>query len=130
LRLHLSLALTLLLASSCTFASTARHWNGVVGQDGKPIYVTSTTNVGVNLAVAIPLFGNTTLDTMVGKLTQAISADGGNEIRIVESSSENYWYGFPPFTWILTPVITTVSGEYKPSTEVLQKDRAEQANEK
>ena len=54
----------------------------------------------------------------------------GDVDRMIESSTENYWYGFPPFTWILTPVITTVTADYEPSPDVLAKDLAEQEKEK
>ena len=36
----------------------------------------------------------------------------------------------PPFTWIFTPVITTVVADYEPSPEVLAKDLAEQEKER
>ena len=125
----LSLALLALLLGSCTFHSTARHWNGRVGLNGKPVYVKSTTNVGFNFAIILPFLGATEIDSMVGELTSDIAKEDGNKVRVIESGSENYWYGFPPFTWIITPVITTVTADYEPSAVVLEKDLAEQAKE-
>ena len=115
------------LLSSCTFHSTARHFNGRVGPNGKHVYVKSTTNVGFNFAIALRLFGATEIDSMVSEMTAGIAEENGNTVRIIESSTENYWYGFPPFTWIITPVITTVTADYEPSEIQFTKDRAADA---
>lgn len=103
----------LAIAGSCTMHSAATHWNGRVGYNGRPLHVKSTTNIGVNLLVFIPLFGSTTIDTMVDSITASIAAEDGDKVRLIETSSENYWYGFPPFTWVLTPVITTVTADFE-----------------
>jgi len=108
-------SLALLGATSCTFTSTADHWNGLVGPSGKPIYVKTDTSIGINLLIFIPFLGRTTLPHEIEELTRKIAEEKGNTVRMVESSSENYWYGFSPFTWIVTPVVTTVSAEYEPS---------------
>ena len=124
----ISLALIGSLAG-CTFHSTARHFNGLVGTNGKAVYVKSTTNVGLNFAIALKLFGATTTDAMIERMTSGIAEEGGNRVRIIESSTENYWYGFPPFTWIFTPVITTVTADYEPAKIVFRKDRIQDAED-
>jgi len=128
--LGLAVALALPTLGSCTFASTSNQWNGRVGPDGKPVYVKSHTNVGMNLLIFIPIFGSTSLPHEIDGLTKEIADESGNTVRMVESTSENYWYGFPPFIWILTPVITSVSADYQPSAEVLAKDAAEREKER
>ena len=99
--------------TSCTLHSTATHWNGRVGADGKPVQVKSTKNVGVNAAVVIPLLGSTSIDKMVNDLTAEIASENGDRVRLIETDTEVYWYGFPPFTWIITPVVTTVTADYQ-----------------
>lgn len=121
------LLLTLSLLCGCTFHSSATHWNGVIGRDGKPIFVKSTMNLGLNLAVVLPIMGSTSIDEMMDESTAAIAASGSNHVRVIETSNENYWYGFPPFTWILTPVITTVNVEYQPSEEEMREVAANDA---
>lgn len=117
-----TLLLTLVLAfASCTFHSTATEFHGLVGANGKPVHVKSTTNIGFNLGIFIPFIGGTAIDTMVSSMTEDIAKENGDTVRIIESSAENYWYGFPPFTWIVTPVITTVTADYEPSAEMLNK---------
>lgn len=121
---HLTLLATALLAAGCSLHGTATRWNGRVGLDGDPVFVCSTTNIGVNLGIVLPLLGSTTMETMVDTTTGKIAENDGNRVRIIETTSENYWYGFPPFTWILTPVITTVSIEYVPSEKERQEVEA------
>lgn len=104
---------------ACAFHSVATHWNGRVGPDGVPVYVRTVTNIGMNAFVFLPLLGNTSMDEMIDESTRAIAEQQSDHVRVIESSSENYWHGFPPFTWIVTPVITEVAVEYRPSAAEL-----------
>ncbi len=123
--LPLALVLLTVPTGGCTMHSTATHWNKRVGPDGQPVFVKSSTNVGMNLGIVLPVLGSTTVDRMIDTLTAEIAVEQGDHVRIVQSSAENYWYGFPPFTWIFTPVITTVVSEYRPSPEAQAKAEAE-----
>ena len=102
-------------ASACSFYNTATHWNGLRDADGKPVFVKTTTNIGVNLLIILPVLGNTTIDTMLDTTTLEIARNGGNRVRVIQSTAENYWYGWSPFTWIVTPVVTEIAVEYQPS---------------
>src|SRR5262245_58663025 len=125
-----SLIVTFVLATGYTMPTTAKNGNYRVGPNAKPVYVKSHTTVGFNLGIFIPLVGSTTLPKQIDRLTQEIQAENGNVVRMIETSRENYWYGWPPFTWVLTPVITTVTADYEPSPDVLANDRAQQEMEK
>ena len=114
MRANLLLPLSLCLLTGCAFHGEATHWNRRVGADGKPIFVHTTTNVGLNVGILLPLLGNVTIDSMLDETSGAIAEKGSDRLRVIQTSSENYWYGFPPFTWILTPVITNVAVEYEP----------------
>lgn len=111
-----SLAL-LLLSTACSFHSTATHWNGLRDADGKPVFVKQTTNIGFNFLVIIPLLGNTSIDAMLNETTAEIAKKGGDRVRVIQSGAENYWYGWSPFTWVITPIVTDVALEYEPSIE-------------
>ncbi len=115
--------LILLIFNGCAYHSTAKNWNGLNGSDGNPTYYKTTTKVAFNLLVGIPFIGNNSIDGMVDDLTSEIAGANGNNVRIVQGANENYWYGFPPFTWILTPVLTTVSAEYKPDQTTYIEDQ-------
>ncbi|OVE81904.1 hypothetical protein BVY04_02130 [bacterium M21] len=112
-----------LFTSGCAFHSTAKNWNGLVGRDGKPAYYKKTTKVVFNAFVLVPFLGNANIDGMVRDMTADIVKKKGNNVRIVQGSSENYWYGFPPFTWVVTPVVTTVSSEYTPDRKTYFSDQ-------
>ncbi|MFK7740156.1 MAG: hypothetical protein AB8H80_07515 [Planctomycetota bacterium] len=116
-----SLLALICAAGACSFHSTATHWNGLRDADGKPIFVKATTNVGLNLLVILPILGNTTLETMVDETTAEIAKEGGSRVRVIQSGSENYWYGWSPFTWIITPIVTDVAFEYEPSAAEFEK---------
>ena len=118
-----------LLLSGCTLYATATHWNGRVGPNGRPVFIKSSTNIGLNMGIVVPILGSTTMDKMVDSTTAEIASERGDRIRIIESAAENYWYGFPPLTWFLTPVVTTVTVEYEPDAEELARVLAERGEE-
>jgi hypothetical protein len=108
-------ALLLSALPSCAFHSTATEFNRRVGVDGYPVFYTTTTKAGAKLFIAVPFLGRMGIDGMVNDMTREIASRDGDRVRIVQGSTENYWYGFPPFTWIITPVVSTMNAEYRPS---------------
>jgi hypothetical protein len=126
----LSLLVTFALTSGCTMTSTSKQWNGRVGPNGKPVYVKSHTNIGLNIGVFIPVLGATTMPKEINKLTKEIETEQGNVVRMIQTSGDNYWYGWPPFTWVLTPVITTVTADYEPSPAELAKELSAEEKKK
>lgn len=103
-----------LCSAGCAFHTTAREWHGLRDPDGEAIWYTATTKVGMNLFVVIPVFGDIGVDGMIDELSASIERGGGDHLRIVQGGSENYWYGFPPLTWIFTPVLSNVHAEWRP----------------
>jgi len=110
--------------TGCAFQSTARDWNGLKGLDDKPTYYTTTTKVGLNLLIVVPFIGDMGISGLTEDMTADIKKENGNDVRIVQGTTESYFYGWPPFTWIVTPVISTVSAEYSPDPERYAKDQA------
>ncbi len=116
------LRLAVLFAASfagCAFHSTATHWNGRTGPDGQPVFVTTTTIYGLNLLVLLPFVGDTRTDNLVDAATARIATAGSDRLRVVETESANYWYAIPPLTWLIAPVMGSVSIEYTPSPREL-----------
>ncbi|HEX5053746.1 MAG TPA: hypothetical protein VFZ65_18345, partial [Planctomycetota bacterium] len=95
--------------------------------DGQPVWVMTSSYVGCNLAILVPLLGRTTIDEMVDAATRRISAQGGSNVRLVETETNNYWYGVPPLSWLVSPVVTSISFEYRPTQEALAKAAAADA---
>ena len=105
--------------AGCAMHSTATNWNSHVGPDGEPVFVLTSTYLGLHLAAMVPLAGSTTIADMVDESTKWIQAHEGSRLRLVETESNNYWYGVPPLSFIFSPVITSVTFEYRPSAEAL-----------
>ena len=125
-----ALLLILLCAAGCSYHSTAKDWNGLLGNDGMPTYYKTTTKVALHLFVFIPLIGDTTVPQMVDELTEEVAEAKGDWVRIVHGETRNYWHGFPPITLIFTPVIITVSAEYTPDRMTYYQDQQEYREEK
>ena len=53
------------------------------------------------------------IDGLVADITEEVKNRNGSNVRVFQADSENYWYGFPPFTWIITPVISTVAADFE-----------------
>jgi hypothetical protein len=102
------------IISGCAMHSTSKNWSDLSGVDDPHRYYRTTTRVGLNLLVGIPVLGNTNIDKMVADLTESIAAEDGSRVRIVDCKRENYWYGFTPVTWIFTPIKYIVAAEYTP----------------
>jgi hypothetical protein len=47
----------------------------------------------------------------VEEFTAEASERGATRVRLVETSTEVYWYLLLPFTFLVQPVVTTVAGE-------------------
>jgi len=86
--------------------SKAVQWNGHVGPDGEPVFVQQSTDVGLQLAILLPFVGATGIDAMIDASTQWIGKEESSHLRLVETESNNYWYGVPPLSWLITPVMT------------------------
>lgn len=119
---RLALAACLSLLASCAMHSRATHWNNHVGPDGEPVFVLQSTFVGLHLAALVPFVGSTTIDDMLDESTAWIDAHEGTHLRLVETESSNYWYGAPPLSWLFSPVVTSVSIEYRPSRQALARE--------
>lgn len=122
--LRVLLAGALLLLPGCSFHQTARNWNGRTGPDGVPVYYSVTSKVALRLFVVIPLAGDVDIAQMVEELTEHVAEQGGDRVQIVQGNIENYWYGFPPLTWIVTPVISTLTATWEPPPRLLEIDAA------
>ncbi|MBL8730412.1 MAG: hypothetical protein JNM25_18485 [Planctomycetes bacterium] len=107
------------LLTGCAMHTNATRWNGHLGPDGKPVFVLHSQYVGFHLLIAVPFVGSTQVDRMIDESTAWITAQEGDHLRLVETESNNYWYCIPPLSWLLTPVGTSVTFEYRPSASAL-----------
>ncbi|MEM7308442.1 MAG: hypothetical protein AAF682_17305 [Planctomycetota bacterium] len=106
------LALPLLtLGSGCVTHSHITDFNGVDGIRGEPVEYQVTTSYALHLLYIFSLLGDANKGNVVEEFTAEAADRGAERVRIVETSTEIYWYLFLPFTFFIQPVVTTVSGE-------------------
>ena len=109
----LSLIVLVLATSACTFHTTATSWNSRVGADGKPVHLISTTKVGLKTLIFLPLVGDMEITGMVNDITEQVKAANGDKVRVFQAAQDNYWWIFPPISFFISPVISTISADYE-----------------
>lgn len=107
------------LLPSCAFHSTAKQWNGHVDASGQPVFLQTSTYWGAHFCIGLPWFGNTTIDKMIEASTAKIRPEDGDRLQVIETECYNGWAAIPPLTWLFTPVMTTVSIEYRPTAKAM-----------
>ncbi|HNV87025.1 MAG TPA: hypothetical protein PKL97_08720 [Candidatus Omnitrophota bacterium] len=97
--------------TGCSSTTMCKDFNGLSTPDGDPVGHLSTSNVAIHLLMNKPLKGDASLEKTVSDFTAAAKAGGASKVRIVQSGRSNYWWLFFPFTILITPVISNVSGD-------------------
>ncbi|MEL6432084.1 MAG: hypothetical protein AAFU73_21910 [Planctomycetota bacterium] len=103
--------LAALALSSCTLHSVATDFNGVDGVRGVPVEYQTTSTWALNGLFVFPLIGNASKATVIDEFTKEAAARGASRQRIVQTSSLTYWFIFPPLSFFIHPVNTTVEGD-------------------
>jgi hypothetical protein len=108
---HMALFMVLGFLAGCSSTTTSTGFNGLSTPDGQAVHL-STSNVALHLLIGKkPLSGNASLEQTVDDFTAAAKAQGATKVRIVQSSKRAWWFLFPPFTFIFTPVTSNVAGD-------------------
>ena len=105
------LLLLLALLSGCTSHSQVTDFHGVDGIRGVPIEYQMTTTWALHGLFVIPLIGDASTGPVVEAFTEEAAARGSERVRIVGTSSSVYWWVFPPISFFVHPVSTTVEGD-------------------
>lgn len=127
----LSLTCCFPLLTSCTFLGKSDQYNGLTGQQGKPVVYYSSTRVGLSLLFVIPIVGEPTVTRAIDDMTERIKDDGGKNVRMVQSDSTAYWYLLPPLTFIIQPAVASCTadaefdGPAAPAKKAAPKPKAE-----
>jgi hypothetical protein len=111
-RLLLLLAAGILFIS-CSTTTLSKKYNGVQGKEGTvPIGMQKTSRVGVYLLVsAYPILFDAGLDATMDEFTKKARQNRGRKVVIVQADETYWWAILPPFSFIITPVTTSVYGE-------------------
>ena len=117
LRLSVLAALVLGLTSSCVTHSHAMDFNGVPGPRGYPVEFQKTTSYSLNLLFIIPLLGDSSREETVAEFTKEAKERGAKRVYLESTSSSTYWYIFPPLSFFIHPVETSVEGAVEGSRD-------------
>ena len=109
-----TLLLAALLLPGCTFFSHAADWNGLKAPDDTPVHALTATTCGLQFLCFFPLLGPVQLEGTIDSGTERIREHGGDRVRLVFMGTSNYWWVLPPLSWVLTPVISEATFEYRP----------------
>lgn len=108
--LHALVLLVVASTANCASTSTGAKFNGTNNPNGSPVVFQNTTNYAVHLLFGkFPLLGNASVEGSVDSFTKA-SRKNGNTVEITNMSQTAFWIVLPPFSFILTPVITDTYG--------------------
>ncbi|MDF1798978.1 MAG: hypothetical protein P1V81_07370 [Planctomycetota bacterium] len=101
-----------LACASCTTTHThSVDYSGVPGLRGEPVEFQSTTRYALHLLFIFGVIGDASQDATVAAFTEEASGRGAKRIQLTQLESSTYWYIFPPFSFFIHPVSTTVYGE-------------------
>jgi len=110
IRLLLS-AVLLFTTSSCVLHGRATDFSGVAGIRGEPVEYQTTTSYSLAFVFVWHAFGDATLQNTVKEFSAEASERGAQRVRITNTSSSTYWWVFPPISFFVHPVVTTVQGD-------------------
>lgn len=81
---------------------------------GKPKYYQTTTNVALHFFFGIvPIhdkLGNSSFDQTLDDFTEDATRNKATKVHIIQRETTRYWYILLPFSIILTPVSTELTG--------------------
>ncbi len=97
--------------TGCAVTKHAKDFNGLTTPDGDAYHLNTSKYALHFLFGFFPLIGDASIEQTVSDFTTAAKEDGASQVRIVYSDKFNWWFIFPPFTFLLTPVSTTVIGD-------------------
>lgn len=112
-------SLTLATLAACTTTHThSVAYNGVPGIRGEPVEFQSTTRYALHFLFIFGIFGDAGQSSTVDAFTEEASRRGAKRVQITQYESSTYWYIFPPLSFLVHPVATTVYGEVEGTTGV------------
>lgn len=103
--------------TGCASTKHAKDFSGLTTPYGEAYHL-NTSKYALHLLFGLfPFIGDASIEQTVADFTTAAKEDGASQVRIVHSDKFNWWFVFPPFTLLLTPVSTNVVGDAIIKTE-------------
>lgn len=117
----LALGLLLALTAGCITHSRATDTSGVTDIRGEPFEYQMTSSYSLRFLFLFDLFGTGSTPDVVEEFAAEAQRRGSTRMRITQTSSTTYWYVFPPLSFFIHPVVTSVEGD----AEILSMDAEE-----
>lgn len=107
----LLLVATITSLGACNTTATSKKFNGTTTPDGGARVYQLTTNYAIHLGFGYyPVAGNASVEASVDAFTKDARKNGGTKTAITNMDLDTLWYIFPPFSFVITPVITDTYG--------------------
>ncbi|HMV46104.1 MAG TPA: hypothetical protein PK079_20660 [Leptospiraceae bacterium] len=112
--LFLSILLITSVLINCSTTTKVKQFNNTTTPMGKPKYYQTTTNIAVHFFFGlIPIhdkLGNSSFEQTLDDFTDDAVKNRAPKVHIIQRETTRYWYILLPFTIILTPVSTELTG--------------------
>ncbi len=111
----LCLLSVLALASGCVSTSTGTNLNGLKDDDGHAFAHQETNVIALHWVFGAlgPIIEDASFENTVAEFSAAAKANGKTNMRISSSETSNWWWVFPPFSFVITPITARVAGDVR-----------------
>lgn len=96
--------------AGCTFHRHAEKYHGTLGPRGVSCEYQQTSVWALHFLWNLALIGDANVDGAVDKFTQEAARRGATRVEITQTDKFVYWFLFPPLTFVVHPVNTTIEG--------------------
>ena len=110
-----------LLLSGCSFHTHADKFSGIAGINGEPVEYQQTNTWALHALWIFPIVGDASIENSVNEFSIEARKRRATRINIEETSSFTYWFVFPPFSFLIHPVNTTISGNVEGTIKKMKK---------
>ena len=100
----------LVLAAGCTSHTHATDFHGVPGLRGEATEYQRTTSYALHGLFKWGLIGSGNVKDVVSKFNAEAAGRGATRVHILDAHVSTYWWVFPPISFFIQPVVTTVQG--------------------
>ena len=99
---------------NCSTTERIKKFNNTSTPMGKPRYYQTTTNVALHFFFGVvPIhnkLGNSSFEQTLEDFTEDATRNKATKVHIIQRETTRYWYNLLPFSIILTPVSTELTG--------------------
>ena len=111
----LFLLAVLSLTLGCVSTNTGTNLNGMQDNDGNDFVHQETSVIALHWVFGAlgPIIEDASFENTVNEFSAAATANGYSKARISSSETTNWWWVFPPFSFVITPITSRVAGDVR-----------------